>query len=175
MHPHPAFDPTFLRHRFPGLDVDFRVLQAPLTPPTSIEEDWLIRVTPVGPSGRVQVEARPHRRSAWSSDPLEWPHEVRAMAKAKRDGLGRAVSRLPYDVWRSLKGARAKARRVIEVVLRAVCAVAVPLVPWVEAVVRTERGVVSARIPQGASRCERQAFLDWVSERCAPHDHALRC
>jgi hypothetical protein len=100
---------------------------------------------------------------------LEWPQEVRALAKAKRDALGRAVSSLSYDAWRSLKGARAKARRVIEVVLRAVCAAVVPVVPWVEATVRTERGCVTARVPQAACRAERQAFLDWVAERCCGH------
>jgi len=166
MHPHPVLDLPFLRHRFPDLDVDFRVLQAPLAPPASIQEAWLVRATPVGSSGRVHVEARPHRRAPWSSEPLDWPTEVRALAKAKRDALGRAVSSVPYDVWRALKGARHRARRVIELVMRAVRAAAAPTVPWVEAAVRMGRGVVCARVPQAACQAERQAFLDWVDLRC---------
>lgn len=165
MHPTWSCDIPTLRARFPHPDIDFAIVHAPLEAPPVVEETWLVRATPVGSSGRVQVEARPHRRADWSSDPDTWPEEVRSMAKAKRDGQGRAVSSVPYAVWRALKGARAKARRVIEVALQAWRAAVVPVVAWVEARARTEAGWVSVRVPSAACKSDRQAFIAWVETR----------
>lgn len=150
----------------------FAQVFAPATPPESIEETWIVRASPLGPSGRMLVEARPHRRAAWQSDPDTWPEAVRVLAKAHTDRQGRAVSRRPYMEWLGLSGARTKARRVIEVALQAVRALVVPLVAWVEAVVETSMGTITARVRKDAKPEEREAFWQWAQAH-TPHRWTL--
>ena len=142
---------------------------APAEPSTSVEETWVIRVRPVGPSGRAVVEARAHRRDAWSSDPLEWPQAVRDLAQARRDACGRAVSRRPFLAWKALEGARAKAHKVVEVALRAVRHVVGAWKRCWEAAFDLPGGRVAARIPVDASPSERARFKDWMEQTARLH------
>ena len=135
---------------------------APVAPPVAVEETWLLRVRPVGPSGRAVVEARAHRRAAWCSDPAQWPEAVRELAQARRDTCGRAVSRRSFQAWKLLEGARAKAHKVVEIALRAVRRVVEAWERCWEAVFDLPGGRVAARIPVTAPTDQREAFKAWM-------------
>jgi len=164
----PVLSPTRLSAAFGPFGPQFSRVLAPADPPQSVEETWVVRARPLGPSGRVVVEARAHRRGEWLSNPADWPAAVQDLARAERDRQGRAISRRSYDQWRLLSGARAKARRVVEVALRAARALAGPMVAWIEAVAETALGTVRARVRADASPAERAAFLAWA-ESHTPH------
>lgn len=142
---------------------------APAAPSVCVEETWVIRVRPVGPSGRAVVEARAHRRDAWCSDPLAWPQAVRDLAQARRDGCGRAVSRRPFQAWKALEGARAKAHKVVEVALRAVRQVVHAWQRCWQAAFELPGGRVTARIPVDAPPNERARFMDWMEQTARRH------
>ena len=149
---------SFFAHLGP-LGPRFSWQMAPKTAPQSVEETWIVRARPLGSSGRMEVEARPHRRSAWIADPEQWPQAVREMAKARLDKKGRSVSRRPYTEWVSLSGAKAKARRAVEVVLRAVRTLVAPLVRWMEATIETSFCTMRVRVRENAPLADRLAFL----------------
>lgn len=160
--------PRLLSDTFGPFGPQFAQEMAPATRPELVEETWTVRASPLGPSGRMVVEARPHRRAPWQSDPDSWPSAVRSLAQVHLDRQGRAVSRRSYTQWLSLSGARTKARRVVEVALQALRAAVVPLVAWVVAQVETSTGTLRARVRADAQGEDRAAFLAWAQAH-TPH------
>lgn len=160
--------PRRLTEEFGPFGPHFALVHAPAAPPDVVEEAWVVRARPLGPSGRVVVEARSHRRGPWLANPKDWPEDVRVLARAEYDTRGRAVSRRPHAQWLSLSGARMRARRVVEVALRAMRALYAPAVAWIEATVDTAIGVIQARIRVDAPLPERRAFLAWAAAH-TPH------